>query len=141
MVQPTISLLWSRTFLPAKHAEEQLRKSEERFRSSLIHSPLPIVLYDDREQVLVISQSWLEQSGYLREELCRIEDWTDRAYGEHSGEVLEHIRRIISTEPPPEPAEFTIRTKEGRQRVWSFVTSALGTQSDGRRLFVSVARM
>jgi PAS domain S-box-containing protein len=121
-------------------AEKGLRASEERFRSSLLHSPLPIVLFDDQEQILALSQSWIEGTGYSREELRRIEDWTARAYAERSGEVLEHFRQIISTEPEAERAELTIRTKERRQRVWSFVSSALGTQSDGRRLFVCMAQ-
>jgi PAS domain S-box-containing protein len=123
-----------------KHAEEELRKSEERFRSSLVHSPLPILLFDDREQILAVSQSWSEETGYSREELRRIEDWTTRACRERSGEVLERIRQIISTEPEAEPAELTIRTKDGRECLWSVVTSALGTQSDGRRLFVCMAQ-
>src|SRR5215831_2228909 len=123
-----------------KHAEEQLRKSEERFRSSVLRSPLPILLFDDREQILALSQSWLEGSGYSREELRRIADWTARAYDERSGEVLEQIRQIIPTEPEAHSYERTIRTKDGRQRLWSFVTSALGAQSDGRRLFVCVAQ-
>jgi PAS domain S-box-containing protein len=123
-----------------KHAEEELRKSEERFRSSLIHSPLPILLFDDREQILALSQSWLEASGYSREELRRIEDWTTCANGTRSREVLEQIRLIISTEPEAEPAEMMIRTKDGRERLWSFASSALGAQSDGRRLFVCVAQ-
>jgi PAS domain S-box-containing protein len=96
---------------------------------------LPILLFDDREQILALSRSWSEETGYSREELRRIEDWTARACGERSGEVLEHIRQIISTEPEAQPSELTIRTKEGRERLWSFVVSALGTQSDGRRLF------
>jgi PAS domain S-box-containing protein len=50
-----------------KQAEKELHENEERFRSSLFHSPLPIVLFDDREQILAMSQSWLEQSGYLGE--------------------------------------------------------------------------
>jgi len=122
-----------------KYAEEELRKSEERFRSSLVHSPLPVLMYDDREQILAVSQSWLEKTGYSREELRRLEDWTSRAYGERSSEVLEYIRRIISTEPKAQPTELTIHTKDGRERLWNFVASALGTQSDGRRLFVSMA--
>jgi len=123
-----------------KHAEEDLRKSEERFRSSLLHSPLPILLFDDREQIVALSQSWLEGSGYSNEELHCIEDWTARAYGERSGDELERIRQLISTEPEAEPAELMIRTKDGRKRLWSFVDSALGTQSDGRRLFVCMAQ-
>ncbi len=123
-----------------KHAEEELRKSEERFRSSVLHSPLPILLFDDREQILAISQSWLEQTGYSREELRHIEDWTARAYGDRSAEVRERIRQIISTEPEARSHERTIRTKDGRERLWCFVTSALGTQSDRQRLFVCVAQ-
>ena len=125
-----------------KQAEKELRENEERFRSSLVHSPLPISLFDDREQILAISQSWLEQSGYLREELPRLEDWTSRAYGERSGEVLEQMRQIIiiSTQPEARSAELTIRTKDGRERLWNFVSSPVAAQSDGRRLFVCVAQ-
>src|SRR5215468_1300458 len=125
-----------------KQAEKELRENEERFRSSLLHSPLPISLFDDREQILAVSRSWLEQSGYSREELPRLEDWTIRAYGERSVELLERLRQIIiiSTEPEARSAELKIRTKDGRERLWSFVTSPLAAQSDGRRLFVCVAQ-
>src|SRR5229473_2001104 len=125
-----------------KQAEKELRENEERFRSSLLHSPLPISLFDDRERILAISQSWLEQSGYLREELPRLEDWTIRAYGERSGEVLEQMRQIIiiSTQPEARSAELTIRTKDGRERLWNFVSSPLAAQSNGQRLFVCVAQ-
>ncbi len=120
-------------------AEQGLRASEERFRSSVLHSPLPIVLFDDREQILAISQSWLDQTGYSRKELRRVGDWTDRAYGDRSGEALEQIRQMIPTKPEAQQTELTIRTKDGRDRIWRFVTSALGTQSDGRGLFICVA--
>jgi PAS domain S-box-containing protein len=127
-----------------KQAERELRKNEERFRSSLLHSPLPILLFDSREQILVISQSWLEQSGYLREELRRLEDWTIRAWGQRSDEMLEQIREfmIVSAEPPEvRSGELVIRTKDGRERLWRFVTSALPPPSDDRRcLFISVAQ-
>jgi PAS domain S-box-containing protein len=57
-----------------KQAEKELRKSEERFKSSLLHSPLPVLLCDDREEILAVSQSWLEKTGYSREELRRMEE-------------------------------------------------------------------
>jgi PAS domain S-box-containing protein len=99
-------------------------------------------LFDDREQILAISQSWLEQSGYSKNELQRIEDWTHRAYGERSDEMLERIRQtvFIATEPEVRSAELMIRTKDGRDRLWRFVSSALATQSNGRRLFVCIAQ-
>src|SRR5258707_4908534 len=42
-----------------KQAEKELCENEERFRSSLLHSPLPISLFDDRERILAVSRSWL----------------------------------------------------------------------------------
>jgi two-component system, NarL family, sensor histidine kinase UhpB len=63
-----------------KRAEEELRKSEERFRSSILHSPVPTILFDDQEQILAISRSWLEAAGGVSAaELHRMEDWTIRA--------------------------------------------------------------
>jgi PAS domain S-box-containing protein len=123
-----------------QQAEEELRQSEGQFRSLLLAAPLPIALYDDREQFLAISDTWLEQTGYSREELRRLEDWTTRAYQERSAEVLRYLRGIISNEPQGKLCdECVIRTKDGHERLWRFFRAAVGTQSDGRRLFVSMA--
>jgi PAS domain S-box-containing protein len=130
----------NRDITARKQAEEALRKSEERFRSSLLHSPLPVALFDDQEQVLGVSRSWLEQTGYSSEELRCIEDWTARAYGDCSGKVREYIREFMPTGSDAHSRERIIRTKDGRKRLWNFVTSSLGTQSDGRRLFICVAQ-
>jgi PAS domain S-box-containing protein len=122
-----------------KRAEEELAKSEERFRSSILHSPVPTMLYDDREQLLAISESWLKAAGgILAGELHRMEDWTIRAYGEGSGNVLGVVREIIAAEPEARTDEM-ILTLGGDKRIWNFFTTSLGTLSDGRRLFVVVA--
>jgi PAS domain S-box-containing protein len=126
-----------------KQAENELRANEERFRSSLLHSPLPILLFDDREHIIIISHSWLEQSGYLREELRRVEDWTIRACGERSNVVLEQFHQVMidSTEPAEaRSGELMIRTKDGRERLWRFVSSALPHRFDGRHLFICIAQ-
>lgn len=122
-----------------KRAEQELRRSEERFRSSLLHSPVPVMLFDDRGEIMAVSQSWLDRTGYARDELRRVEDWTARACGDCAEEVNAYIRQIISTASEAQSIEHTIRTKDGRERLWRLLASDLGTQSDGRRLFISVA--
>src|SRR5260221_8715100 len=67
-------------------------------------------------------------------------NWATRAYGSRSANVLEQIRKVIWTEPEAHASEGMIRTKDGRERFWSIVVSALGTESDGRRLFVCMAK-
>ncbi len=123
-----------------KQIEEELRKSEERFRSSVLHSPLPMMLFDNREEILATSQSWLDESGYSRGELRRLQDWTDRAHGPRSAEIMKSLRETMATEPPARPSEAVIRTKDGRERLWSFIKSPMGVQSDGRRVFVTIAQ-
>ena len=128
----------NRDITERKRAEQALHKSEERFRSSILHSPVPTMLYDDREQILAVSETWLKEGGGLSAaELHRMQDWTIRACGERSGEVLEVVRKIIATEPARK--DETVLTLGGDKRIWNFFTSSLGTQSDGRRLFVVVA--
>jgi PAS domain S-box-containing protein len=123
-----------------KRAEEALRKSEERFKASILRSPVPTMLYDDREQILAISESWLQEAGGLSAaELHRVEDWTIRAYGERSGEILGVVREIIATEPEARTDEMVL-TLAGAKRIWDFFTTSLGSQPDGRRLFVVVAQ-
>jgi PAS domain S-box-containing protein len=136
----TYALETNRDITARKQAEEELRRSEERFRSSVLHSPLPILLYDDREQILAVSQSWLEESGYSREELRRMEDWTTRAHGERSDEALENIRQLILTGREMLRIDVTVSTKDRRERLWNIVAAPLGTLSDGRHLFINVAQ-
>jgi PAS domain S-box-containing protein len=123
-------------------AKRALAESEARFRTSIVHSPVPTMLYDDREQILAISESWLKAAGGVSaDDFRRIEDWTNYFYdsGKQSREALELMREIIATEPEARKDELMLNFG-GEKRIWSFVNSGLGTQSDGRRLFVTVAQ-
>jgi PAS domain S-box-containing protein len=123
-----------------KRAEEELAESEKRFRTSILHSPVPTVLYDDHQQILAVSQSWLEAAGGVSaNDFPRIEDWTIYFFGERSSEMLELQREIIATEPVARTDELLL-TLGGEKRIWNFFTSSLGLQSDGRRLFVVMAQ-
>jgi two-component sensor histidine kinase len=46
----------------------------------------------------------------------------------------------MASEPEARTDELTVLTRSGEKRVWDFFSSYLGTQSDGRRLFVSQAQ-
>jgi PAS domain S-box-containing protein len=123
-----------------KRAEGELAKSEERFRTSILHAPMPVFVCDDREQILIINEAWLRQSGYSRDELRTLEDWTARVHGERSPEVLAYLRELIAAEPEVRQLELPIRTGHGVIRYWNFVDYTLGALSDGRRLFISIAQ-
>jgi len=123
-----------------KHAEEEFHRSEERFKTAVLRSPVPLLLFDEGERILAASESWLQESGSSMDHLRTISDWTARAYRENSGEVLKYLRDIIAENPEILRRDLTIRTRGGVNRHWSLVASALGSQSDGRRQFIAAAQ-
>src|SRR5262249_6199384 len=98
------------------------------------------MLFDDRKDIVAVSPSWLDETGYTNEELQHLEDWTVRAYRERSAEALEKIRQTISTEPKPKRVVEMVRTKDDRVPLWNFVTAHLGTLLNRRHLFISVVQ-
>jgi PAS domain S-box-containing protein len=122
-----------------KRAGHRVAESEERLSRALTLAPHPVMLFDDSERILLLSAAWTAITGYTADELRTVADWTARAYGERSGEVLAHIRDIIRTEPARKEAELVVTTKGGEQRTWAFVAAALGRLADGRRLYTCTA--
>ena len=69
----TLALVGVRlAFRPAlRIAREQLRASEERYRSMFELNPQPMVAYDRRTlEIVEVSNAMVEQYGYTRDELC-----------------------------------------------------------------------
>ena len=122
-----------------KRAEEALRESEERFRLAVVESPFPILLHAEDGAILQASNSWCEITGYTREELATIADWTERAYGERKGLVQADIDALYDLDHRKHEGDYGIRTKNGAMRTWEFSSAPLGRLPDGRRLVISMA--
>jgi PAS domain S-box-containing protein len=122
-----------------KQAEAALHASEERFRRAVVDSPFPILLHAEDGAVLQASNSWCEITGYTREELATIADWTERAFGERKALVRADIDRLYGLDHRVAEGDYTIRTKDGSTRIWEFSSAPLGRLADGRRLVISMA--
>ena len=122
-----------------KRTEEGLRQSEERFHRAVVDSPIPILLHAEDGTILQASNSWCEITGYTREELATIADWTERAYGERQPLVQADIDRLYSLDHRKAEGDYPIRTKRGDTRIWDFSSAPLGRLPDGRRLVISMA--
>jgi PAS domain S-box-containing protein len=133
-----IAHVTSQVLLSAR-AEEGLRESEERFRRAVVDSPFPILLHAEDGAILQASNSWCEITGYNREELATIADWTERAYGERKGAVQADIDRLYRLNHRVADGDHSIRTKRGDTRIWDFSSAPLGRLPDGRRLAISMA--
>jgi PAS domain S-box-containing protein len=122
-----------------KQAEAALNASEERFRRTMLDSPFPILLHAEDGRILQASNSWCEITGYSREELATIADWTERAYGERKTLVQADIDRLYGLDHRIAEGDYSIRTKSGETRIWEFSSAPLGREPGGRRLVISMA--
>jgi PAS domain S-box-containing protein len=122
-----------------KRAEEALRASEEQFRRAVLYAPFPILIHAEGGEVLQVSQTWTELTGYTQEDLRTISDWTRRAYGERQGLAESGIDRLYQLEARLDEGEFVITTRGGETRIWDFSSAPLGRLPDGRRRVISMA--
>jgi two-component system CheB/CheR fusion protein len=121
-----------------KHLEE-IKAREDQLRGAIVNAPLPVILFAEDEEILLVSRTWTEITGYRADELKTLSQWTEKAYGSRKEEVRDHIRKVLEAEKRIDEGEFTVRTKEGADRIWHFHSSPLGSVPDGRRMIVAMA--
>lgn len=108
-------------------------------RSSVTHAPVPMALFDEDGRFLVLSDRWLELCGpdYGQRSML---DWLSLAYGRRAEAVMRYVRERAETDPAGVVTEIGFQTDARRRQEWSCVTTLVGVDSDGRRLFLLVAR-
>jgi PAS domain S-box-containing protein len=120
-------------------AERERRLSEERLSRAVAGAPVPMVIYDDADQMLHMSQGWTTSSGYTLEDVPTITSWIDAAQPTSRANVQAFIRKMYSATGPVQGREAPITTKTGEERIWEFSTTPLGRMSSGRLTFLTTA--
>jgi len=124
-----------------KYTEQALQESEARFRQAVQVSPFPIMIFAEDGEVIMVNQSWVELSGYVRAEISTIHDWTRLAYGdtEFAWQLENNTYQLLEIGMEHTSGEFEITTKYGEKRIWDFSNATLGTMLDGRVMVISIA--
>ena len=73
------------------HLDVYKRQSQERFRRAVEEAPFPIMIHAEDGEVLALSRTWTEISGYARADIPTIADWTGLAYGDRQQAVRADI--------------------------------------------------
>ena len=122
-----------------REAEDALRESEEQFRRAIEEAPIPVIMHAEGGEVLQLSRTWTDLTGYTLADVPTLEAWLNRAYGPGADAVREHMHELFRGGRETLGVEFSIRTRGGAVRHWSFSASAPGTLRDGRRFVVGMA--
>ncbi|WP_246014723.1 MASE3 domain-containing protein [Geomonas oryzae] len=113
-----------------KEAEEALRGREEQFRRAIEDAPIPVVMLTEQGEVLQVSRSWIELTGYSGNEMATFDAWLMQHVAPQAAQAVQaQMRDIFSGARQSFYADFPMRTREGRSRHWTFSASVL----QGRR--------
>ncbi len=122
-----------------KQAEATTRDSEARFRRAIEEAPMPVMIHAEDGEVITISRTWTELTGYRHEDIPTIAEWTRKAYGNNQPVVLEEIATLYDRPHRKAEGEYEVVCCDGTKRIWDFSSISLGTLPDGRRIAMSTA--
>ena len=122
-----------------RRVEAQLQRTEQQFRGAVENAPFPILIHAEDGTVLTVNHAWCEITGYSREELRTIGDWTERAYGTRRQRVRAEIDSLFELSGRKAEGEYVVTCKDGSSRVWDFSSGALGRTPAGLRTVISMA--
>lgn len=113
-----------------KEAEEELKRSKERFRKLFESGPDPVFLLDSDGTIQEISEVTCKKTGYDRDEIVGTKVQEAPFILEESREkIVENFRKRLKGEEP-EPYEIEVRTKDGEMRVAEINVAVLQSEDE-----------
>ncbi len=116
-----------------------LLESEKKFRTAVQNAPYPTMIQAEDGEVIAVNSVWTEITGYTHEDIPTLSQWLKKAYGRGHLEVQTGVKDLFNAGGRKEEGEFTVRTKDGTNRIWLFSSAPLGLLPDGRRHIITMA--
>jgi PAS domain S-box-containing protein len=131
-VDGTVSnvLVVSRDLTDLKRAEEELRRSEEKYRDLIKYAPAAIYEVDFRiPRYTSVNDVMCQYLGYSREELLHMDPF-DIMDEKNASLFRERMRRQLKGEKIPDSVEYKVRAKDGRE--YDAILNVTFTYEDGK---------
>jgi PAS domain S-box-containing protein len=122
-----------------RRATENLRQNQALLQRTIEDAPLALALHADDGQILQLSRSWVELTGYSLDDAPILQGWLRRAYDVRDGDFAERIDQLFEAEHAMLQTDVEIVTRSGQPRTWSLSASSPGRMRDGRRFVVAMA--
>ena len=122
----------------AKRHEEELQRSEDKFRQLLEHSPVAIAISNDKGELELLNDRFVEVFGYTLADIPDLATWFKRAYPDefYRRDVMEtwnaDAERPRQNEQPIERREYRVTCKDGRECITEFIAAII----DGKNLVI-----
>ncbi len=120
-------------------AEGRRASSEERLRRAVADAPIPMIIYDDQQQILHMSRGWSDLCGYTLQDTPKLADWIQKVEILGAPPLTAYFAAVRTASETVRGGEFAIRTNAGAERAWEFSTTPLGGSAAETRTFVTMA--
>lgn len=122
-----------------EEANKKVQASEERFQRAIASAPFPLMIHADDGEVIQISNTWTEITGYTHQDIPTIVKWVEKGYEQRNKIVAKEIEALYNIAERVEEGEYLVHTKYDTIRTWAFSSAPLGLLPDGRRAVISMA--
>ncbi|SIQ28407.1 PAS domain-containing protein [Halanaerobium kushneri] len=102
--------------------KERIKQREKMFASALNEAPIPVMIHAEDGEVVIVNNTWIEISGYSKQEIRTIFQWIKKAHRGNIKEIKQEINKSFAANKSI-GGEFEIFTKDGEKRIWDFKTA------------------
>jgi diguanylate cyclase (GGDEF)-like protein/PAS domain S-box-containing protein len=119
--------------------DKELKESENRFREAVMNAPLPIMLHNDKNDVILINDAWTELTGYTVQDVSTIDEWVKFVHNENEDKYKKYIDGLSDIHKKMIAENIKVRKKSGDTLIWNFTSAPLGYDSNGNKIVISMA--
>ncbi len=119
--------------------QHKINESERRLKSAVKLSPYPMFIHTEDGEILAISDKVCQLTGFSKDEISTIKDWTDKAYGEDAASIISLINSNYHNNKRVHLGDLNVRTASGKTLIWDFNIVPLGKTDKGRKMHLACA--
>ncbi len=117
----------------------ELNLAGQLFKNSIESEPVPVMIHAEDGEVINISSVWTKLTGYSKEDIPTIDDWTEKAYVNTKDDYRKFISDIHRLNEIQHVGEVEVKTKDDHKLIWDFYAMHVGYLPDGRAIAMSIA--
>jgi len=106
-------------------AQQATRKRERELQQIVMESPIPIMVCKASGQIVVLSRSWVEMTGYTQRELKSYSDWAYYGYRQENTLQSWWIKQLFNDGQRKDLGHHTIYSRFGQEMIWHMFVSPL----------------
>lgn len=130
VIAVTLAVVLSRSLIDRQQAEDELKKSEEKYRMLVTTAPYGIQLSDLEGKILVSNPAHNRIHGYPSDEMAGMYVWDPIEGEENRRKAKAYYRDIVEKQPEPSVYYSVDRTADGRlvhlQINWDYIRRSEG---------------